>query len=54
MSEAARGVPARIGIAALNLLTPGLGLLRVQRARAAIGFLVAPALLAGFVTCVYA
>jgi signal peptidase I len=54
MSGAARGLPARIGIAALNLLTPGLGLLRVQRPRAAIAFLFAPVLLLGFVTCVYA
>ncbi|HEV2866541.1 MAG TPA: signal peptidase I [Allosphingosinicella sp.] len=43
MNEAAkRPIPARIGIAALNLLMPGLGLLRVQRGRAAALFLLAP------------
>ncbi len=40
--SAARSLPARIGIVALNLLMPGLGLLRVQRGRAAILFLLAP------------
>lgn len=39
---AARSLPARLGIVALNLLMPGLGLLRVQRGRAAILFLIAP------------
>lgn len=42
MNEAARGIPARIGIAALNLLAPGLGLLRVQKLKAALAFLFAP------------
>lgn len=54
MSEAARRVPARLGIAALNLLAPGLGLLRVQRPRAALAFLLAPAALLLLVTLVYA
>jgi signal peptidase I len=54
MSEAlARGVPARIGIAALNLLAPGLGLLRVQRLRAAILFLLAPAATIALVLLIY-
>ena len=42
MKETARGIPARIGIAALNLLAPGLGLLRVQKLKAAFAFLFAP------------
>ncbi|USI73673.1 signal peptidase I [Sphingomonas morindae] len=40
-----RRVPARIGIAALNIVTPGLGLFRVGAWRAGLGFLVAPAVL---------
>jgi signal peptidase I len=54
MSDEVRGIPARIGIAALNLLAPGLGLLRVQRLRPAILFLLAPAATMGFVLLVYA
>jgi signal peptidase I len=42
MSEEARGAVARIGIAALNLIAPGLGLLRVQAGRAAAMLLLAP------------
>jgi len=40
-----RAVLPRIGIAALNLLSPGLGLLRVQRLKPALAFLFAPHLL---------
>lgn len=54
MSDAARGAPARIGIAALNLLAPGLGLLRVRRLRAAILFLLAPAATIAVLLIVYA
>jgi signal peptidase I len=54
MSETIRGIPARIGIAALNLLAPGLGLLRVQRLRIAILFLLAPAGTIALVLLVYA
>jgi signal peptidase I len=39
MSEGRRGVPARVGIAALNLWAPGLGLLRTGPLRSAIAFL---------------
>lgn len=47
MSEApARGVPARLGVAALNLLLPGLGLLRLGQRRAIAFLLLSPALLA--------
>ena len=49
-----RGVPARLGIVALNLLAPGLGLLRVQRPKAALAFLVAPAALIGLLTLAFA
>lgn len=45
--EAVRPVPARIGIAALNLPVPGLGLLRVQRPKAALVLLLVPTLLFG-------
>lgn len=46
MSEPRRGIPARIGIAALNLLMPGLGLQRLGRGKAAALFLsLAPAML---------
>jgi len=54
MSGEIRGVPARIGIAALNLLAPGLGLLRVQRAKAAALLLLAPPALIGLLILVYA
>lgn len=54
MSGEGRGLAARIGIAALNLLAPGLGLLRVQRLRAALSFLLAPAATISIVTVVYA
>jgi signal peptidase I len=54
MSEASRRrIPARLGIAALNLLAPGLGLLRVQRLRAAILFLLAPAAIMATVILFY-
>lgn len=44
-----RSVSARIGIAALNIITPGLGLFRVGALRAGICSLVAPfVLMAGF------
>src|SRR4051794_32921527 len=39
MSEARRGILARIGIAALNLWAPGLGLLRTGPLRKAVFFL---------------
>lgn len=42
MNERARRIPARIGVTALNLLAPGLGLLRVQRLRPALILLFAP------------
>ena len=54
MSAEVRGIPARIGIAALNLLAPGLGLLRVQRPRAALPFLIAPFTMMVVVLIVYA
>lgn len=38
----ARGLAARTGIAALNLVAPGLGLIRLGRLRAGLIFLVAP------------
>ena len=41
MSGAVRRVPARLGIAALNLLAPGLGLLRLGETRRALPFLAA-------------
>jgi signal peptidase I len=39
MSEAHRGAAARIGIAALNILLPGLGLMRTGHLRAAAAFM---------------
>jgi signal peptidase I len=54
MSEAARGIPSRMGIAALNLLAPGLGLLRVQRLRPGIALLLVSPMLLGLLTIVYA
>lgn len=42
MTEEKRGVAARIGIAALNLLAPGAGLLRLGQWRLAAAFLLAP------------
>jgi signal peptidase I len=42
MTEATRGVAARIGLAALNLLAPGAGLLRLGQWRAAAAFLFVP------------
>jgi signal peptidase I len=53
MSEAARSLAARIGIAALNLLTPGLGLLRVQKPKAALVFLLAPLAMLGLIVLVF-
>lgn len=53
MSEEARGVAARIGIVALNLVAPGLGLLRVQAGRAAAMFLIAPLALLALVIIAY-
>lgn len=45
-----RSVPARIGLVALNLVAPGLGLLRLGCARAGSAFLLTPFLLIGLVT----
>jgi signal peptidase I len=45
VSESRRSVPARIGIAALNLIWPGLGLLRLRRTQAGLRLLAAPFLL---------
>jgi signal peptidase I len=42
MSEDKRGVAARIRVAALNILAPGAGLLRLGEGRLAAGFLLAP------------
>jgi signal peptidase I len=53
VSEEARGVAARIGIVALNLVAPGLGLLRVQAGRAAAMFLIAPLALLALVIIAY-
>lgn len=54
MSELARrGFASRLGIAALNLLAPGLGLLRVQRPRWAIALLLAPSALLLAVVAVF-
>jgi signal peptidase I len=47
-------VPARIGIAALNLLWPGLGLLRLQRPKAGMRLLVAPFVLTLLMLAAYA
>jgi signal peptidase I len=52
--EGRRPLPARIGIVLLNLLGPGLGLLRVQRLRAAIVLLLLPHVLIGLVILVFA
>jgi len=41
--DARRTIAARFGVAALNLLAPGLGLLRIARLKPAIAFLPAPA-----------
>jgi signal peptidase I len=48
-----RRLPARIGIVALNLIMPGLGLLRVQRGRAATLFLAAPWILLTIILIAY-
>jgi signal peptidase I len=53
MSDEARGATARIGIAALNLIAPGLGLLRVQAGRAAAMLLLAPLALLSLVILAY-
>jgi signal peptidase I len=42
MTEGRRGVPARVGAAALNLLAPGAGLLRVGRGRLGAFLLLVP------------
>src|SRR3954453_20549104 len=42
MTEGKRGVAARIGVAALNLLAPGAGLLRLGEGRLAAAFLLVP------------
>jgi signal peptidase I len=42
MSEEKRGLPARLGITALNLIAPGAGLLRLGQGRLAAAFLLAP------------
>ena len=54
MSEGRRRLPARIGIAALNLPVPGLGLVRLGRFRAAIPFLFAQLAALLFLLCYYA
>lgn len=51
--EETRGLAARIGIAALNLVAPGLGLLRVQDGRAALVLLIAPWMLLALVILAY-
>jgi len=53
VSEEVRGVAARIGIAALNFIAPGLGLLRVQAGRAAAVLLLAPLALLALVVLAY-
>jgi signal peptidase I len=53
MSDEARNVAARIGIVALNLIAPGLGLLRVQAGRAAVLLLLAPLGLLALVILAY-
>lgn len=53
MSAKSRGVAARIGIAALNLVAPGLGLLRVQAGRAAALILAAPLALLALVVIAF-
>ncbi len=54
MSELRRSVPARIGIAALNLLWPGLGLLRLQRSKSGMRLLAMPFLLTLAMLAAYA
>jgi signal peptidase I len=54
MSEGRCSVPARLGIVALNLLAPGLGILRIQRARAALMLLTAPLVILGMICLAYA
>jgi signal peptidase I len=54
VTEGVRSVPGRLGIVALNLPAPGLGLLRAQRPRAAILLMLAPLLAIGLVTLVFA
>ncbi len=51
--ESERRIPARAGIAALNLLMPGLGLLRLGNMRAAIGYIAAPFLAVALIWLVY-
>ena len=46
MSDEGRGTPARLGIVALNLFLPGLGLQRLRQSRAVVFLLLMPALLA--------
>jgi signal peptidase I len=53
VNEEARGVAARIGISALNLIAPGLGLLRVQAGRAAAIILFAPLMLLALLILAY-
>lgn len=45
MADVNRGFFARVGLVLLNVLAPGLGLLRIGRGRAALPWLVAPSLL---------
>lgn len=54
MSEKRRSVVARIGIVALNLIWPGLGLFRLQRARPAMRLLAVPFLMTLAMLAVYA
>lgn len=52
--EDRRPLPNRIGIVLLNLAAPGLGLLRVQRLRAAIALLLTPHVLIGLLILYFA
>lgn len=54
MSQGRRGAPARLGLSALNLLWPGLGLLRARADSRTALLLAAPILLLGLVCAVYA
>jgi signal peptidase I len=54
MTEGQGGVAAPVGIAALNLLAPGAGLLRLGQWRAAAAFLLAPLASLGLVVLLFA
>lgn len=53
-SQQLRGTLARVGIASLNILQPGLGLLRLGRFRAAFGYIAAQLVGAGLLWLSYA